>query len=89
LRQFLLQLLQVILIASQFLAQQGQLFFLLGQIQFVRRIAESFLAQPFAALDDGLQARWACDLLVSSTSSFCSPLVVRVRRRCNSSCAWA
>ena len=51
LRQFLLQLLQLILVAGQLFAQQGKLLFLLGQIQFVRRIATAgFLAQAFTAL---------------------------------------
>ena len=55
LRHFLLQLLQVFLVTGEFLAQQLQFFFLLGQRQFVGRLAEGFLAQAFAALDDRLQ----------------------------------
>ena len=55
LRNFLLQLLQMFLVAGQFLAQQFQFFFLLGHRHFIRRVAESLVAQPFAALDDGLQ----------------------------------
>ena len=56
LRQFLLQLLQMILVAGQLLAQQGQFFFLFGEVHGIRRIlATALLAQAFAALGDGLQ----------------------------------
>ena len=56
LRQLRLQLLQVILVAGQFLAQQRQLFFLLGQIERIGRfLAARLVAQAVAALGDGLQ----------------------------------
>ena len=50
LRHFLLQLLQMILVAGQFLAQQRQFLFLLGDVHGIRRI----LAAPDPALRGGV-----------------------------------
>ena len=65
LRQFLLQLLQMFLIARQFLAQHDEFFFLLGQVHRIRRISPTaLLAQAFAALGcdtDPADNGWAFD----------------------------